>query len=157
MITCAIYAKDNNLLELEGWKRFKSIARRQKKFVRMAKQAYLRSFRSAPKYKYGYEVAKDWDDAICLDKKAGNLKWQNAVEIELGQIDDYVTFRWLDFVLMSKVLEGYIIINLTKFNLHCILPFEVTRFLVKTDSIILLNIDLLPTDLFATAISSCFQ
>jgi len=106
-VTCAIYAKDNNLLELEGWKRFKSIARRQKKFVRMAKQAYLRSFRSAPKYKYGYEVAKDWDDAIRLDKKAGNLKWQNAVEIELGQIDDYVTFKDLGHKDKVKPPEGY--------------------------------------------------
>eukprot|EP00977_Amphora_coffeiformis_P005205 scaffold1116_cov104-Amphora_coffeaeformis.AAC.2 len=41
-VTCAIYAKENNLLELDGWKRFKPITRREKKFIRMAKQAYLR-------------------------------------------------------------------------------------------------------------------
>ena len=28
------YVRDNNLLELPGWKRFKSIAKRQKKFTR---------------------------------------------------------------------------------------------------------------------------
>jgi hypothetical protein len=54
-VTCAIYAKENNLLGCEGWKRFKSFARRQKKFIRLAKQAYLRSFRSAPRYKYGHD------------------------------------------------------------------------------------------------------
>ena len=32
-ITCAIYAKDNGLLDTPGWKRFKSIARRQKAHV----------------------------------------------------------------------------------------------------------------------------
>jgi hypothetical protein len=34
-VTCAINAKDNGLLDLPGWKQFKSIARRQKKFTRM--------------------------------------------------------------------------------------------------------------------------
>jgi hypothetical protein len=28
-VTCSIYAKGNNLLDVPGWKRFKSIARRQ--------------------------------------------------------------------------------------------------------------------------------
>jgi hypothetical protein len=28
-VTCAIYARENNLLELEGWRRFKDIARRE--------------------------------------------------------------------------------------------------------------------------------
>ena len=43
-VTCAIYAKQNNLLELEGWKRFKVIAKRQKKLFRMTNQAKLKSF-----------------------------------------------------------------------------------------------------------------
>ena len=32
-VTCAIYAKQNNLLKIEGWKRFKGIAKRQKKLL----------------------------------------------------------------------------------------------------------------------------
>jgi len=47
-VTCAIYARDNGLLELDGWKRFKPIAKQQKKFIRMVHQAQLRSYRSAP-------------------------------------------------------------------------------------------------------------
>ena len=43
-VTCAIYAKQHNLLELDGWKQFKGIAKRQKKLFRMANQAKLRSF-----------------------------------------------------------------------------------------------------------------
>jgi hypothetical protein len=31
-ITCAIYARDNNLLDQEGWRRVKSIANRELKF-----------------------------------------------------------------------------------------------------------------------------
>ena len=42
-VTCAIYAKQHNLLEFDGWKRFNGIAKRQKKLFCMAKQAKLQS------------------------------------------------------------------------------------------------------------------
>ena len=47
-VACATYAKDKDLLEKEGWKQFKRIAKRHKKYIRMVKQAKLRSYRSAP-------------------------------------------------------------------------------------------------------------
>ena len=106
-VTCAIYAKENNLLGLEGWKRFKHIARKHGKFVRMAKQAYLRSFRSAPKYKYGYEVPRNYEDAMRLDKIAGNSKWQEATNLELKQIDDYQVFEDKGHKSTAKLPEGY--------------------------------------------------
>ncbi len=59
-VTCAIYAKEKNLLHLPGWKRFRSIAKRQKTFTRMVNQAKLQSFRRSPKYKYGFEVPIDF-------------------------------------------------------------------------------------------------
>jgi hypothetical protein len=59
-VTCAIYAKDNYLLDVPGWKRFKSIARCQQHMFCMANQAKLRSFRPAPKYKYGFEILQDY-------------------------------------------------------------------------------------------------
>ena len=102
-VTCAIYAKENNLLNVEGWKRFKSIARRQKKFERMVKQAYLRSFRSAPKYKYGHEVPQNYKHAMRLDKLNGNNKWKEATDLELKQIDDYTTFKDLGHKSVAKV------------------------------------------------------
>mmetsp|Transcript_5060 Transcript_5060/g.7746 ORF Transcript_5060/g.7746 Transcript_5060/m.7746 type:complete len:562 (-) Transcript_5060:1187-2872(-) len=40
-VTCAIYARENELLDTTGWKRFKPIAKRQKKLLRMANQAKL--------------------------------------------------------------------------------------------------------------------
>ena len=74
-VTCAIYAKQHNLLEFDGWKRFKGIAKRQKKLFRMANQAKLRSFWLAPRYKYGFEVPCNFKHAKELDKKNGNTKW----------------------------------------------------------------------------------
>jgi hypothetical protein len=63
-VTCAIYARENDLLDQPGWKRFKGIAKRQKKLFRMANQAKLRSFRTAPKYMYGFEVPQNYAQAL---------------------------------------------------------------------------------------------
>ena len=40
-VTCAIYAKEKDLLEQEGWHHFKRIANRQKKLLRLVNQAKL--------------------------------------------------------------------------------------------------------------------
>ena len=81
-VTCAIYARENGLLDLPGWKRFKSIARREKKYIRMVNQVKLRSYNSAKRYKYGYEVPRNYEDAVRIDRQNGNTKWQDAVKIQ---------------------------------------------------------------------------
>ena len=104
-VTCAIYARDNNLLDIEGWKRFKGIAKRQKKLLRLANQAKLRSYRTAPKFKYGYEIPKGYDHAIRLDQRNKNTKWQDAVKLEMSQMDEYNTFK--DYGKGGKPPSGY--------------------------------------------------
>ena len=66
-VACAICAKENDLLDQPGWKRFKSIARRHKKYIRMVNQAKLRSYHTAPKYMFGYEIPRDCEHAKQLD------------------------------------------------------------------------------------------
>ena len=104
-VSCAIYAKENGLLETEGWKRFKGIAKREKKFFRIVNQAKLRSYRRAPRYKYGYEVPKNYEDAVRLDKLAKNTKWQDATKLEMDLLDTYSTFK--DYGYKSKPPPGY--------------------------------------------------
>jgi hypothetical protein len=91
-VTCAIYPKDNGSLDLPGWKQFKSIARRQKKFTRMVNQAKLKSFNNTPKFKNGYEIPQTYEQAMRLDEKYGNTKWQDDIALELQQINEYETF-----------------------------------------------------------------
>jgi hypothetical protein len=91
-VTCAIYARDNDLLEEPGWKRFRGIARRDKKMVRQVNQAKFRSFQSAPKYQYGYKVPRDYDHAVTLDQRNGNTHWQDSTKFEMEQLDEYDTF-----------------------------------------------------------------
>jgi hypothetical protein len=91
-VTCAIYAKDNNLLDVPSWKRFKSIARRQQHMFCMANQAKLRSFHLAPKYKYGFEIPQDYKHAVELDEKHGTTQWVDATSLERVQLDNYDCF-----------------------------------------------------------------
>jgi hypothetical protein len=76
--SCAIFAKENGLLDLPGWKQFKNIARCQKKFTCMVKQAKLKSFNNAPNFKNGYEIQQTYEQAMRFDQKNGNTKWQDA-------------------------------------------------------------------------------
>jgi Reverse transcriptase (RNA-dependent DNA polymerase) len=92
-IMCAIYARDNNLLELEGRRQFKGIANRELKFRRLVNQAKLRSYRLAPRYKYGYEVRRDYKYAMELNIRNGNKLWREATDLELTQLNEYNTFK----------------------------------------------------------------
>ena len=92
-VTCAFYGKENNLLDQPGWKRFKKIAKRDKMFTRMINQAKLRSFNTSTKYKYGFEVPRNYKHALLLDEKNGNNLWKDAVALELQQINEYQTFE----------------------------------------------------------------
>jgi hypothetical protein len=58
----------------------------------MIHQAQRQSYRHAKKYKYGFEVAKDYKDGLRLDDLHGNTRWQDATELEMKQLDDYNTF-----------------------------------------------------------------
>ena len=44
---------------------------------------------------YGYEVPRDYDHAIQLNKHNGNTKWQDCTKLELSQINEYDTFKVL--------------------------------------------------------------
>jgi hypothetical protein len=58
----------------------------------MVNQAKLRSYKTAPHYKYGFEVPRTFEQALRLDKRNGNTLWEDDATLELTQIDDYDTF-----------------------------------------------------------------
>jgi hypothetical protein len=62
--SCSIYGKDNDLLDIDGWKRFKGIARREKVLNRLVHQSKLCSYRTSPKFKCGYEIPRDYTHAM---------------------------------------------------------------------------------------------
>ena len=104
-VSVAIYARDNNLLHLDGWKKFQKLARRQKKLLRMANQAKLQSFRNRVVYKFGVQVPQNHAQAMALDAQNGNNFWREAEETELRQIGEYDTFT--DLGLHGVPPKGY--------------------------------------------------
>ena len=104
-VTVALYAKEKGLLDSPGWKRFKRIANREQKLIRMVKQAQLKSIRRAIRYKYGYQIPRTAKEAYELDKKNGNTFWQDAIALELLQLHEYKTF--LDMGMGDCRPEGY--------------------------------------------------
>ena len=104
-VTVALYAMENGLLDTEGWKRVKGIAKQQKKLLHMVNQAKLRSYRTAPRYKYGYEIPRDYEHAVRLDAKNKNTKWQDSVSLEMTQMQEYKTFK--DYGKKGEPPPGY--------------------------------------------------
>ena len=92
-ITCAVYAKNNGFLDTPGWKRFKHMAKRDKRMLREINQSRLRQVRRSVKYKFGFQVPTEYNEALELDKLHGNTKWQDCTKLELVQIDEYNTFE----------------------------------------------------------------
>jgi hypothetical protein len=63
----------------------------------MVNQAKLRSFRTAPRYKYGYEIPKNFEHAKKLDAQNGDTQWCDATALELAQVHEYNTFKDLGY------------------------------------------------------------
>jgi hypothetical protein len=87
-----VYAREHGLLDTPGWKRFKRIAKREKVLRRAVNQAKIRSFKTAPRFKYGYEIPRNYEHALFLDRRNGNTLWQDANKLEFDQLAEYQTF-----------------------------------------------------------------
>ena len=74
-ITCAVYAKKHDLLDTTGWKHLKRYAKTSKRLIRAVKQSRIRQVRASARYQHGFQVPKDNNDAMRLDKENGNTHW----------------------------------------------------------------------------------
>ena len=92
-ITCAVYAKKHDLLDTTGWKHLKRYAKTSKRLIRASKQSRIRQGRASARYQHGFQVPKDYNDAMRLAKENGNTHWQDAMDLELTQIHEYKVFK----------------------------------------------------------------
>ena len=92
-ITCAVYAKKHDLLDTTGWKHLKRYAKTSKRLIRAVKKSRIRQVRASARYQHGFQVPKDYNDAMRLDKENGNTHWQDAMDLELTQIHEYKVFK----------------------------------------------------------------
>jgi hypothetical protein len=98
---------DVGLLEEEGWKRFKGIAKREKKMLRMVNQSRFKVTRNAPGYKFGYRIPCNYDEEMQFDLKNGNMLWQEATNLEMLQLAEYDTFRDMGHKDTASPPTGY--------------------------------------------------
>ena len=82
-ITCAVHAKIHDLLDTTGWNHPKRYAKISKRLIRAVKQSWIRQVRASARYQHGFQVPKDYNDAIRLDKENSNTHWQDAMDLEL--------------------------------------------------------------------------
>ena len=57
-ITCAAYAKEKNLYNIDRWKRFKTIIKKDKEISRAIKQSKMRLVRHSQKHVFGYLIPR---------------------------------------------------------------------------------------------------
>ena len=82
-VTCAAYAKQNDLLALEGWRRFRSLAKNDKVLARAIKQSKIRQVRRSQTYMFGYLIPRDYMEAMQFDSENKNSKWYDAIKLEM--------------------------------------------------------------------------
>jgi hypothetical protein len=73
----------------------------------MANQAKLRSYNTAPRFKYGFEIPRNYEHALFLDKRNGNTKWEQANKLEFDQLDEYSTFQDIGDSATTTPPDGY--------------------------------------------------
>ena len=88
--TCATYAKDNDLLHIDGWKRFRNLAKRDKILTRPVLQSKIRQARRSKKYMFGYLIPKSYKEEF--DKDNNNTKWADATRDEMDCIKEQEVF-----------------------------------------------------------------
>ena len=59
-VSCAAYAKENDLLALEGWCRFRNLAKKDKVLARAIKQSKIRQVRRSQTYMFGYLIPRNY-------------------------------------------------------------------------------------------------
>ena len=92
-INCAVYAKKRDLLDTTGWNHPKRHAKISKRPIRAVKQSRIHQVRASARYQHGFQVPKDFNDALSLDKENGNTHWQDEMDLELTQIHEYKVFK----------------------------------------------------------------
>ena len=104
LVSCVTCGKDQDLLDQPKWKCFKSLAKKEKKLLRIQNQANLRRYRTSPKFKFGHQTPRsnDYEHALSINKNNGNNKCTEAIKLETCQQHNYETYKDLGDYLPQK-------------------------------------------------------
>ena len=85
--------KEKKLYNLDGWKRFRHLIKKEKQLTRAIKQSKIRQVRHAKKYMFGFLIPRHYTEALEVDKANNNSKWYDATKAELDSIHSYEVFQ----------------------------------------------------------------
>ena len=101
-VTCAAYAKENDLLALEGWHRFRSLSKKDKVLARAIKHSKIRQVRRSQTYMFGYLIPRNYMEAMQFDSENKNSKWYDAIKLEMESMLEYKVFKKWDKAILDK-------------------------------------------------------
>jgi hypothetical protein len=73
----------------------------------MVNQCCIKATRSAPRYKFGYRIPRNYNEVMQFDLKNGNTLWREATNCEMSRLAEYDTFRDLGHKDTAPPLTGY--------------------------------------------------
>ena len=82
-INCAVYAKKHDLLDTTGWNHPKRYAKISKRLIRAVKQSWIHQVRASARYQHGFQVPKDYNDAIRLDKENSMTEFRQPLQVQI--------------------------------------------------------------------------
>ena len=101
-VTCAAYAKENDLLALEGWHWFRNLAKKDKGLARAIKQSKIRQVRRSQTYMFGYLIPRNYMEAMQFDSENKNSKWYDAIKLKMESMKEYTVFKKWDKAILDK-------------------------------------------------------
>jgi hypothetical protein len=84
------YAKLKGLTKHEAWK---WTLEYDPDTLEDLRQGFIAKFENTPKYKFGVQIPASIKHALTLDKLNGNNLWEEAIQKEMSQLEEYNTFR----------------------------------------------------------------
>ena len=97
-----LYAKQHDLLAVEGWHRFRKLAKKAKVIARAIKQSKIRQVRKSQTYMFGYLIPRNYMETIQFDSEKNNSKWYDAVKLEIDSMQELIVFKKWHKVILDK-------------------------------------------------------
>ena len=98
-------------MELNGWYTLKRLADRSKLTKRLVKQAKLHSLKYSPRYKYGFEIPKNYANTERLGRRNGNDDWKKGNKLIHEQLKEYKVFTDKGKFADYRIPRGYQLIR----------------------------------------------
>ena len=101
-VICAAYAKENDLLAVEGWHRFRNLAKKDKVLARAIKQSKIWQVRRSHTYMFGYLIPRNYMEAMQFDSENKNSNLYDVIKLEMESILEHKVFKKWDKAILDK-------------------------------------------------------